>query len=61
MNQVGIVKQLTYDPKISNIYGFIDANKKGNGSTTQYDFSELINVNTTTHSDPPRKICDLYK
>jgi len=53
-NQVGIVKQLTYDPKISNIYGFIDANKKGNGSTTQYDFSELINVSTTTHSDPPR-------
>lgn len=53
-NQVGISKQLTYDPKITNIYGFVDPNKKGNGSTTQYDASELINVNTTTHADPPR-------
>ena len=54
MNQVGIVRQLTYDPKISNIYGFIDADKKGNGSTTQYDVSELLNVSTTTHADAPR-------
>lgn len=53
-NQVGISKQLTYDPKISNIYGFIDCNKKGNGSTSQYDVSELLNVSTTTHADPPR-------
>ena len=55
MNQVGIVKQLTYDPKITNIYGFIDpSNDKGNGSTTQYDVSELMNPSTTIHADSPR-------
>lgn len=45
---------MTYDPKICNIYGFIDANKKGNGNTTMYDISELLNVSTTTHADAPR-------
>ena len=55
MNQVGIVRQLTYDPKITNIYGFIDpSNDKGNGSTSQYDLSELMNVSTTIHADAPR-------
>lgn len=54
-NQVGIVRQLTYDPKITNIYGFIDpSNKNGNGSTTQYDASELLNPSTTVHADAPR-------
>lgn len=55
MNQVGIVRQLTYDPKITNIYGFIDpSNDKGNGSTSQYDVSELLNPSTTIHADSPR-------
>jgi len=54
-NQVGIVRQLTYDPKITNIYGFVDpSNKSGNGNTTQYDVSELLNPATTTHADSPR-------
>lgn len=60
-NMVGITRQLTYDPKITNIYGFINPSNTGNnGNTTQYDVSELMNPATTIHADAPRKYCAIY-
>lgn len=55
-SKIGAVRQLTYNPKISSVYGFVDVDKKLNGSTDVYDPTELVNVFNGLYSDPPR-IC----
>jgi len=55
-NKVGVVRQLSFNSKITNTRGFLDVNKETtNQSTNIYGAAELISPFTTTLADPPRK------
>jgi len=55
-NKVGVVRQLSFNSKITNTRGFLDINKETtNQSTNIYGAAELISPFTTTLADPPRK------
>ena len=54
--KVGAVKQLTLNPKITSVYGFIDNEKKLNGNIDIYNSTELLNWATGKYADPPRSI-----
>lgn len=54
-DKIGVVRQLSYDPKILNTRGFLDTDQTNrNGSTNMYCPSEMLNSYTTKHADPPR-------
>lgn len=53
-DKCGVVRQLSYDPRILNIRGMLDVGGASNVNTNLYCASELLNNFTCTHADPPR-------
>lgn len=55
-NKVGVVRQLSYDCKVTNTLGMIDTTKKVNDfdATNMLTAGELMSCYTSRHADPPR-------
>lgn len=54
-DKVGVVRQLTYDPKIVNTRGMLDTDQSNrNPNTNIYCPSEILNSFTSSHADPAR-------
>ena len=63
-DKIGVVRQLTYNSKITSTRGYLDVDSLNNSNSNLYSYSELLNPFTTTHADPPRIgifICAAYK
>lgn len=61
-NKVGVVRQLSYDPKILNARGIIDFSKETNEfeATNLFSAGELLSCYTSLHADPPQQIGALH-
>lgn len=55
-NKVGITRQLSYSPKVTNNFGFIDVNTNVQdlAATNMLTAGELLSCYTSLHADPPR-------
>jgi len=55
-NKVGVTRQLSYSPKITNNLGFIDNNTDVNdlAATNMLTAGELLSCYTSLHADPPK-------
>lgn len=56
-SNVGVVRQLSYNPSLKTTRGFLDTDfESKNKNTDIYTPSELLNSFTVTHADPPRNL-----
>jgi len=55
-NKVGVTRQLSYNPKVTNNFGFIDTNTNVQdlAATNMLTAGELLSCYTSLHADPPR-------